>query len=105
MAFAKTYLNESEVPFKFSRLPLMNTLIMRYTYDFDLRATHARTLLPAALASVSFGFVLVRVRVFRVKACDNRPSSVELPCSELILIPYAYAVYIYILHTYCTYRL
>jgi hypothetical protein len=32
-------------------------------YDSDLRATHARTLLPAALASVSFGFVLVRVRV------------------------------------------
>jgi len=32
-------------------------------YGFDLRATHARTLLPAALASVSFGFVLVRVRV------------------------------------------
>jgi len=32
-------------------------------YDFDLRATHARTLMPAALASVSFGFVLVRVRV------------------------------------------
>jgi len=32
-------------------------------YDFDLRATHARTLLPAALASVSSGFVLVRVRV------------------------------------------
>ena len=32
-------------------------------YDFDLRATHARTLLPAALASVSLGFVLVRVRV------------------------------------------
>jgi len=31
-------------------------------YDFDLRATHARTLLPAGLASVSFGFVLVRVR-------------------------------------------
>ena len=31
--------------------------------DFDLRATHARTLLPAALASVSFGFVLVRVRL------------------------------------------
>jgi hypothetical protein len=41
-------------------------------YDFDLRATHARTLLPAALASVSFGFVLVRVRVRdkdRVEAC------------------------------------
>ena len=32
-------------------------------YDFDMRASHARTLLPAALASVSFGFVLVRVRV------------------------------------------
>ena len=32
-------------------------------HDFDLRATHARTLLPTALASVSFGFVLVRVRV------------------------------------------
>jgi len=32
-------------------------------YDFDLRASHARTLLPAALAFVSFGFVLVRVRV------------------------------------------
>jgi len=32
-------------------------------YDFDLRATHARTLLPAALASVSFGFVFVLVRV------------------------------------------
>ena len=28
-----------------------------------MRAMHARTLLPAALASVSFGFVLVRVRV------------------------------------------
>ena len=30
---------------------------------FDSRATHAHTLLPAALASVSFGFVLARVRV------------------------------------------
>ena len=30
---------------------------------FDSRATHARTLLPAALASVPYGFVLVRVRV------------------------------------------
>ena len=41
-------------------------LLRLYTspiYDFDWRATHARTLLPAALASVSFGFVLVRVRV------------------------------------------
>ena len=34
-------------------------------YDFDLRASHARTLLPAAFASVPFGFVLVRVRATR----------------------------------------
>ena len=40
-------------------------------YDFDLRATHARTLLPAALASVSFGFVLVRVRVLESKHARN----------------------------------
>ena len=42
------------------KLPRLYTLPI---YDFDLRATHARTLLPAALASVPFGFVLVRVRV------------------------------------------
>jgi hypothetical protein len=30
---------------------------------FDSRATHARTHLPATLASVPFGFVLARVRV------------------------------------------
>ena len=46
---------------------------------FDSRATHARTLLPAALASVPFGFVLVRVRV-RVRVPPGhwlvqRPSS------------------------------
>jgi len=35
-------------------------------YDFYLRATHARALLPAALAPVSFGFVLVRVRESRL---------------------------------------
>ena len=39
-------------------LPALYSLCLR---DFDLRATHARTLLPAALASVPFGFVLVRV--------------------------------------------
>ena len=39
-------------------------------YDFDLRATHARTLLPAALTSVSFGFVLVRVRVRAISTED-----------------------------------
>ena len=40
------------------KLPRLYTLPI---YDYDLRATHARKLLPAALASVSFGFVLVRV--------------------------------------------
>ena len=34
-------------------------------YDFDLRATHACTLLPAALASVSFGCVLIRLHALR----------------------------------------
>jgi hypothetical protein len=43
-----------------SRLTGQNVRGLHYPlYDFDLRATHARTLLPAALASVSFGFVLV----------------------------------------------
>jgi len=47
-----------------SRLTGQNVRGLHYPlYDSDLRATHARTLLPAALASVSFGFVLVRVRV------------------------------------------
>ena len=51
-----------------SRLTGQNVRGLNYPlYDFDLRATHARTLLPAALASVSFGFVLVRVRVLRYK--------------------------------------
>ena len=39
-----------------SKLPRLYT---RPICDFDLRATRALTLLPAALASVSFGFVLV----------------------------------------------
>jgi len=43
-----------------SKLPRLYTLPI---CDSDLRATHARELLPAVLASVSFGFVLVRVRV------------------------------------------
>jgi len=43
-----------------SKLPRLYT---RPIHDFDLRATHAHTPLPAALPSVSFGFVLVRVRV------------------------------------------
>ena len=43
-----------------SKLPSHHTSPI---YDFDLCATYARTLLPAALASASFGFVLVRVRI------------------------------------------
>jgi hypothetical protein len=43
---------------------LSSLLSKRYpSYDFDLRATHARTLLPVALASVSDRSVIVRVRV------------------------------------------
>jgi len=51
-------------------------------YEFDLRASHARTLLPAALASVPFAFVLVRVRVRRaprgLNSGANRQKSVPL---------------------------
>ena len=50
--------------------------------DFDLRASHARTLLPAALASVPFGFVLVRV----IRAFDNFESRVRQIELELELI-------------------
>jgi len=42
---------------------ILSSLYALPFYDFDLRASHARTLLPAALAFVPFGFVLVRVRV------------------------------------------
>ena len=56
-------------------------------YDFDLRATHARTLLPAALAYVSFGFVSVRVRVLE---CATHPlyTSITLiaPTSSYLLL-------------------
>jgi len=51
---------------------LMHTVVY-YSYSYtciynnNLRATHARTLLPAALASVSFGFILVRVVRVRVR--------------------------------------
>ena len=47
-----------------------------------MRATHARTLLPAALASVSFGFVLVRVRVRRIYLKFHAP-----PRSQKIIPP------------------
>ena len=46
---------------------ILSSLYALPFYDFDLRASHARTLLPAALASVPFGFVLVRVRVALTK--------------------------------------
>ena len=51
-------------------------------YGFDLRATHARTLLLAALASLSFGFVLVRVRVQHVRQTARRSSTrrIEWTC-------------------------
>jgi hypothetical protein len=42
---------------------------------FDSRATHARILLPAALASVLFGFVLVRVRAICMLTQSLKPGS------------------------------
>ena len=47
---------------------ILSSLYALPFYDFDLRASHARTLYTSArsiiaLASVPFGFVLVRVRV------------------------------------------
>ena len=67
----KIFLDESrrEVggTFQVSRPTFLHQQRGSFTYAlshvFDSRATHARTLLPAALASVPFGFVLVRVRV------------------------------------------
>jgi len=63
-------------------LPALYTLPI---YDFDLRATHARTLLPAALASVSFGFVLVRVREVKItrRAVNDRRYSKHLTSLSL----------------------
>ena len=70
------------------------------SYDSDLRASHARTLLPAALASVPFGFVLVRVRVrimmvtyiangARVKICPGScmKNEVKRTSPSLIRLP------------------
>ena len=48
-------------------LPALYTTTHYPPSDFDLRATHARILLPSALASVSLGFVLVRVRVRKAR--------------------------------------
>ena len=52
---------------------------------FDSRAMHARTLLPAALASVPFGFALVRVRFFSYETlCHSR--AVEKTKFQLIWV-------------------
>jgi hypothetical protein len=53
---------------------------------FDSRATHARTLLPAALASVPFGFVLVRVRV-RVRVRVTRITVASMSAEMLCALP------------------
>ena len=42
---------------------ILPSLIALPIHDLKLRASHTHTLLPTELASVSFGFVLVRVRV------------------------------------------
>ena len=49
---------------------MLPSLYAQTFYDSYLRASHVRTLLPAALASVPFGFVLVRVRVIKT---ESRP--------------------------------
>jgi len=54
------------------------------SYDFDLRASHARTLPPAALASVPFGFVLVRVRVQKQVHSSHRGIKMCCLCASRI---------------------
>ena len=52
-----------------------------------LCATHARTLLPAEIASVSFGFVLVRVRISTRRPPTRRLDGTDgtLPVSYFVL--------------------
>jgi len=50
---------ENSFHFRGGRGIMLPALYALPIHDFDLRATHARTLLPAASGSVSFGFVLV----------------------------------------------
>ena len=52
-----------------------------------IRATHARPLHPAALASVPFGIVLVRVRRRRLSG-ESRNLSLHLHKASLCLCPY-----------------
>jgi len=59
-------------------------------YDFDLRASHARTLLPAALASVPFGFVLVRVRV---RHKESGSFGLECACCLYFGLSFAMAIH------------
>ena len=67
-------------------------------YDFDLRATHARTLLPVGLASVSFGFVLVWVRVNMTQ--DLRLKTICLDCITGKYQPAPSSIFFYIQDTY-----
>jgi hypothetical protein len=48
--------------------PHLRALLTYHNYHFDLHATHARTLLPAAMVSVSLGCALLRVRVISRRA-------------------------------------
>jgi len=50
---------------------LLPTYFLYLFLRFDLRVLYARALLPAALASVSFGFVNIRVRVIDDRRCSN----------------------------------
>jgi len=53
--------------------------------DFDLRASHARKILPAALAYVSFGFVLAGVDI---ESCKRAFNSVNFHIEGLLTKPY-----------------
>jgi len=68
---------------------MLSSLYALPFYDFDLRASHARTLLPAALASVPFGFVLVRVRLRAVKNAHIRMVHSILLSASCRLLPAA----------------
>jgi len=46
----------------FPPAPSRKGKLLHTIYDFDLRAPHMHTHLPAALAPVSFGFISARVR-------------------------------------------
>jgi len=62
--------------YKGAERSILPSLYARPIYDFDLRTSHARTLLPAALASVFFGFVSAQVRVCKTPYSLKRPIKV-----------------------------